>query len=129
MRELWSRQAIHFFGSKLYCDTPSYHIDQRSTVLSVMGDAGFFKVRLGSESLALPAPSFCAGDVSCHLLTVLSPSQGTSADQDTRFSNKQKKLMKSMKFPPEFDQKVRHSDAFLPHPRAGCQYCAYLVVM
>ncbi|KAI9285132.1 PWI domain-containing protein [Umbelopsis sp. AD052] len=35
--------------------------------------------------------------------------KGTSADQDTRFSNKQKKLMKSMKFPPEFDQKVDFS--------------------
>ncbi|GAB5593621.1 hypothetical protein Unana1_08521 [Umbelopsis nana] len=35
--------------------------------------------------------------------------KGTSADQDTRFSNKQKKLLKSMKFPPEFDQKVDFS--------------------
>ncbi|CAO3694880.1 unnamed protein product [Umbelopsis ramanniana] len=35
--------------------------------------------------------------------------KGTSADQDTRFSNKQKKLMKSMKFPPEFDQRVDFS--------------------
>ncbi|KAL1929361.1 hypothetical protein VTP01DRAFT_1499 [Rhizomucor pusillus] len=32
--------------------------------------------------------------------------KGTSADQDSRFSNKQKKLLKSMKFPPEFDEKV-----------------------
>ncbi|KAL9544428.1 hypothetical protein MBANPS3_007633 [Mucor bainieri] len=31
---------------------------------------------------------------------------GTSADQDSRFSNKEKKLLKSMSFPPEFDQKV-----------------------
>ncbi|KAH8549180.1 PWI domain-containing protein [Umbelopsis sp. PMI_123] len=35
--------------------------------------------------------------------------KGTSADQDTRFSNKHKKLLKSMKFPPEFDQKVDFS--------------------
>ncbi|KAI9478409.1 MAG: PWI domain-containing protein [Benjaminiella poitrasii] len=32
--------------------------------------------------------------------------RGTSADQDGRFSNKEKKLLKSMSFPPEFDQKV-----------------------
>ncbi|CAO0793509.1 unnamed protein product [Mucor circinelloides] len=32
--------------------------------------------------------------------------KGTSADQDSRFSNKEKKLLKSMSFPPEFDQKV-----------------------
>ncbi|EIE88227.1 hypothetical protein RO3G_12938 [Rhizopus delemar RA 99-880] len=32
--------------------------------------------------------------------------QGTSADQDSRFSNKEKKLLKTMSFPPEFDQKV-----------------------
>ncbi|KAF7725274.1 Serine/arginine repetitive matrix protein 1 [Apophysomyces ossiformis] len=32
--------------------------------------------------------------------------KGTSSDQDTRFSNKQKKLLQSMKFPPEFDKKV-----------------------
>ncbi|KAI9495109.1 serine/arginine repetitive matrix 1, partial [Zychaea mexicana] len=31
---------------------------------------------------------------------------GTSADQDMRFSNKNKKLLKSMDFPPEFDEKV-----------------------
>lgn len=33
-------------------------------------------------------------------------SQGTSADQDTRFSNKQAKLLKSQKFPPELDNLV-----------------------
>jgi hypothetical protein len=33
-------------------------------------------------------------------------SQGTSADQDTRFSNKQAKLLKSQKFPPELDHLV-----------------------
>ncbi|KAG2206153.1 hypothetical protein INT47_003802 [Mucor saturninus] len=32
--------------------------------------------------------------------------KGTSADQDSRFSNKEKKLLKSMSFPPEYDQKV-----------------------
>ncbi|KAG0365555.1 hypothetical protein BGX24_004096, partial [Mortierella sp. AD032] len=31
---------------------------------------------------------------------------GTSADQDTRFSDKTKKLLRSMNFPPEFNQKV-----------------------
>jgi len=32
--------------------------------------------------------------------------RGTSHDQDSRFANKQQKLKKSMKFPPEFDQPV-----------------------
>ncbi len=33
--------------------------------------------------------------------------QGTSADQDTRFSNKNKMLLKSQKFAPELDVLVR----------------------
>ncbi|KAH7102344.1 PWI domain-containing protein [Auriculariales sp. MPI-PUGE-AT-0066] len=33
--------------------------------------------------------------------------KGTSSEQDTRFSDKQKKLLKSLKFPPEFDKKAR----------------------
>jgi len=32
--------------------------------------------------------------------------KGTSTDQDRRFSDKELKLLKSMKFPPEFDKKV-----------------------
>ncbi|PSC72111.1 serine arginine repetitive matrix 1 [Micractinium conductrix] len=32
--------------------------------------------------------------------------RGVSAEQDSRFANKEKKLMKSMKFPPEFSTKV-----------------------
>ncbi|KAJ3746559.1 hypothetical protein DFH05DRAFT_1458813 [Lentinula detonsa] len=32
--------------------------------------------------------------------------EGSSADQDRRFSEKELKLLKSMKFPPEFDKKV-----------------------
>lgn len=36
--------------------------------------------------------------------------QGTSADQDTRFSNKQAKLLKSQKFAPELDHLVRSCD-------------------
>lgn len=32
--------------------------------------------------------------------------KGTSADQDRRFSDKELKLLKTMKFPPEFDKKV-----------------------
>jgi len=32
--------------------------------------------------------------------------RGTSQDQDSRFSDKEKKLIKSTKFPPEFEQKV-----------------------
>lgn len=32
--------------------------------------------------------------------------KGTSADQDRRFSDKELKLLKTMKFPPEFEKKV-----------------------
>ena len=32
--------------------------------------------------------------------------KGTSADQDRRFSDKELKLLKTMKFPPEFNEKV-----------------------
>ncbi|KAI0034658.1 PWI domain-containing protein [Vararia minispora EC-137] len=32
--------------------------------------------------------------------------KGTSADQDRRFSDKELKLLKTIKFPPEFDKKV-----------------------
>lgn len=32
--------------------------------------------------------------------------QGTSAEQDARFYNKEKKLLKSLKFPPNIDTKV-----------------------
>ncbi|KAI8974885.1 PWI domain-containing protein, partial [Trametes punicea] len=32
--------------------------------------------------------------------------KGTSADQDRRFSDKELKLLKTMKFPPEFDKKA-----------------------
>ncbi|TFK73358.1 PWI domain-containing protein, partial [Pluteus cervinus] len=32
--------------------------------------------------------------------------KGTSADQDRRFADKEQKLLKTMKFPKEFDQKV-----------------------
>lgn len=32
--------------------------------------------------------------------------KGTSADQDRRFSDKELKLLKSIKFPPQFDTKV-----------------------
>lgn len=39
--------------------------------------------------------------------------QGTSADQDTRFSNKQAKLMKSQKFAPELEHLVRFWDPYL----------------
>ncbi|KAG8806440.1 hypothetical protein FRC18_006095, partial [Serendipita sp. 400] len=32
--------------------------------------------------------------------------KGTSTDQDRRFADKESKLLKSLKFPPEFEQKV-----------------------
>lgn len=37
--------------------------------------------------------------------------KGTSADQDRRFTDKEKKLLKSLKFPPEFDKKVLSNEA------------------
>lgn len=45
--------------------------------------------------------------------------QGTTADQDTRFSNKHAKLLKSQKFPPELENLVRLS---IHHP------CFYYLV-
>ncbi len=43
----------------------------------------------------------------CVCVCVFVCEQGTSADQDTRFSNKMKKLLKSQKFAPELDVLVR----------------------
>jgi hypothetical protein len=45
----------------------------------------------------------------CYILTLCLSTgffKGTSADQDRRFSDKELKLLKSMKFPPEFEKKV-----------------------
>lgn len=42
----------------------------------------------------------------CNLLYVCH--QGTSAEQDNRFSNKQKKLLKQLKFAECLDKKVNH---------------------
>jgi hypothetical protein len=42
--------------------------------------------------------------------------KGTSTDQDRRFKDKEAKLLKTLKFPPEFEQKVwafRHFGHFL----------------
>ena len=36
--------------------------------------------------------------------------KGTSAEQDSRFANKQKKLLKQMKFPENIDVKVKESN-------------------
>ena len=44
--------------------------------------------------------------------------KGTSADQDRRFSDKELKLLKSIKFPPEFDKRVLCSSTPSPSPRA-----------
>ena len=40
--------------------------------------------------------------------------KGTSADQDRRFSDKELKLLKTMKFPPEFETKVFACTACMP---------------
>jgi hypothetical protein len=39
--------------------------------------------------------------------------KGTSAEQDSRFANKQKKLLKQMKFPENIDVKVSDQVFFL----------------
>jgi hypothetical protein len=39
--------------------------------------------------------------------------KGTSAEQDSRFANKQKKLLKQMKFPDNIDVKVKDLILFL----------------
>jgi hypothetical protein len=38
--------------------------------------------------------------------------KGTSAEQDSRFANKQKKLLKQMKFPDNIDVKVKEKISF-----------------
>ena len=38
--------------------------------------------------------------------------KGTSAEQDSRFANKQKKLLKQMKFPDNIDVKVSSEGAY-----------------
>lgn len=40
--------------------------------------------------------------------------KGTSSEQDRRFSDKERKLLKSTKFPPAFDQKVDMRKVNLP---------------
>ena len=40
--------------------------------------------------------------------------KGTSADQDRRFADKESKLLKTLKFPPEFDAKVSQQPDLAP---------------
>lgn len=51
--------------------------------------------------------------------------KGTSADQDRRFSDKELKLLKSMKFPPEFEKKVllERPIYFLSFDEADDNFC------
>ncbi len=58
-----------------------------------MADAGFFKVSLKNNYIR-------------NKIFVYYIFQGTSAEQDSRFANKQKKLLKQMKFPDNIDIKV-----------------------
>lgn len=46
----------------------------------------------------------------------------TASDQDARFGNKQKKLLQTMKFPPEFDKKAR-GPTILPRDFVPCRLC------
>ncbi len=62
-----------------------------------MTDAGFFRVRAERDHhcVYLMLTGRC-------LICI----QGTSMDQDSRFFNKDKKLIKKMKFPPNINKKV-----------------------
>ncbi len=59
-----------------------------------MADAGFFKVSFRKRERKEDE--------------ALNEFQGTSAEQDSRFANKQKKLLKQMKFPDNIDVKVKN---------------------
>ncbi|CAJ1933164.1 unnamed protein product [Sphenostylis stenocarpa] len=68
----------------------------RHTLFSAFGDVWHQKMSGGFFRVSIATP----------LSLELTFSPGTSADQDTRFSNKQAKLMKSQKFPPELEHLV-----------------------
>ena len=58
-----------------------------------------YVARLSRYACSLPSP----------LHGRVRPRTGASADQDNRFGDKMKKLLKSTKFPPHFDTKVAMS--------------------
>ena len=53
-----------------------------------------------------PNPVLVGSQILLLYTLFISISQGTTAQQDTRFSDKKKKLMKTMKFAEGLDQKV-----------------------
>lgn len=63
-----------------------------------MADAG--------EAYSWSTVLFYLTDIHFCCLPLLGFFKGTSADQDRRFSDKELKLLKTMKFPPEFEKKV-----------------------
>jgi hypothetical protein len=73
---------------------------------TTMADAGKF-------------PLFYRSFTISHFLFLSGFFKGTSADQDRRFSDKELKLLKSIKFPPQFDTKVTryHHRSYLSSPR------------
>ena len=68
-----------------------------------MADAGYFRV--GSISLLPLSDGYVSVLKFVHFLHHNS-SQGTSADQDNRFSDKEKKLLNSMRFEESLAKKV-----------------------
>jgi hypothetical protein len=84
---------------KEYCQRDEITTTQAAVVCSShlcranMEGGGFFRVR---------TRRLCSSGDALSSLT-----QGTSAEQDSRFGDKMKKLIGATKFPPEFDEKVR----------------------
>jgi hypothetical protein len=53
--------------------------------------------------------------------------KGTSTDQDRRFADKESKLLKTMKFPKEFEQKVRRKQIYHIR-RITALYCEFKLI-
>ncbi|KAJ3342868.1 Serine/arginine repetitive matrix protein 1 [Entophlyctis luteolus] len=67
------------------------------------------------KMLFLASPSGCLAEFSYNWRFLFSQMadggfRGTNVEQDTRFADKQKKLLKSLKFPPSFSQKASQVD-------------------
>lgn len=75
---------------KLFFQQPSLRQETWQTLVRLGIGDGIFQLRLHLPICLLVKGFF----------------KGTSAEQDRRFSDKELKLLKSMKFPPEFDKKV-----------------------
>ena len=67
-----------------------------------MADAGYFRVSVYNDDVA----SWMLYFELCAIFPWTLFTQGTSADQDNRFSDKEKKLLNSMKFDESLGKKV-----------------------